>query len=142
MPIHGSCLCRGVRYVIDGPLELAGHCHCSMCRKTHGAAFGTYADVNRSQFHWVEGESLLAQYESSPGNFRYFCSRCGSPLATTVATSADSIAITLGTLDDDPGIRPLAHVFVGSKAVWYEITDELVQFDELPPGITTGRRTD
>jgi len=142
MTLHGSCLCRGVRYAIDGSLELAGNCHCSMCRKTHGAAFGTYADVKRTQFRWAEGESLLARYESTPGNFRYFCSRCGSPLATTLATSDDAVAITLGTLDDDPGIRPVAHVFVGSKAPWHAITDDLVQFEELPEGIRTRRRTD
>jgi hypothetical protein len=39
----------------------------------------------------------------------------------------------MGTLVDDPGIRPTFHIFVGSKAPWHEITDALPQYAELPP---------
>ena len=92
--LHGSCLCGAIRYEIDGPLGAAGHCHCTMCRKAHGAAFGTYSRVKRDAFS-----------ASKPGSF----------------------ALALGTLDDDPGVRPVDHIFVGSKAPWYEITDDLPQ---------------
>ncbi len=39
-----------------------------------------------------------------------------------------------GCLDGDPGVRPLAHIFVGSKAPWFEIADPLPRFDAYPPG--------
>jgi hypothetical protein len=133
--LHGSCLCRGVRYEIDGALALPGHCHCSICRKTHGAAFATYASAKRSEFRLLAGEDLLSRYESTPGSFRCFCSRCGSRVCGMFAGEPDTIAIALGTLDEDPQIRPVAHVFVGSKAPWYEITDDLMQFDAWPPGM-------
>ena len=137
MSIHGSCLCRGVRYEIDGDLALPGYCHCSICRKVHGSAFGAYANARSAEFRWTAGEDLVSKYESSPGSFRCFCSRCGSPLAAMVANEPEFVGVTLGTLDDAAGVQPIAHIFVGSKAPWYTITDDLMQFEEWPPGMGT-----
>ena len=133
MTIRGSCLCGGVQYEILGELHDAGNCHCSMCRRTHGAAFGTYARVDADEFRWLSGEDLIATYESSPGGYRCFCRQCGSPLGAQ-AEGGKLGWVTLGTVTGDPGLRPGAHIFVGSKATWYEITDHLPQFDEWPPG--------
>ena len=43
--ILGGCLCGSIRYEIMAALKDAEHCHCSMCRKAHGAAFSTNAVV-------------------------------------------------------------------------------------------------
>ncbi len=133
MSLEGSCLCGGVRYVVDGPLGTVVHCHCSMCRKATGAAFRTRAAVPSASFCWSAGESLLARFESSPGEERTFCRVCGSTLVTLFRDRPEEIALALGTLDSDPGIRPSAHVFVGSKAPWYEIDDALPRFDAGAP---------
>ncbi len=133
MAIRGGCLCGGVRYEIDGSLGEAGHCHCSMCRRAHGAAFSTYADVDPSQFRWDFGEQLVAVYESKPGVGWCFCRVCGSTLAASDDGKVTSI--TLGTVEGDPGVRPQEHNFVGSKAPWYEIVDDLPQFDGLSPSV-------
>jgi hypothetical protein len=131
--IRGSCLCGGIEYEILGKLEDAGNCYCSMCRRAHGAAFGTYARVDAGGFQWLSGEDLVATYESSPGGYRCFCRRCGSPLGARAEDGTLSW-VTLGTVIDDPGLRPESHIFVGSKAPWYEIKDDLPQFDKWPPG--------
>ena len=133
MAIRGGCLCGGVRYEIDGSLGEAGNCHCSMCRREHGAAFSTYADVDPSQFRWDFGEQLVAVYESKPGVGWCFCRVCGSTLAASDDGKVTSI--TLGTVEGDPGVRPQEHNFVGSKAPWYEIVDDLPQFDGLSPSV-------
>ena len=78
--IRGSCLCGGVKYRIAGPLTQALNCHCTMCRKLQGAAFRSRATVKAADFAWVQGESLVTFYESSPGNHRGFCRVCGSPI--------------------------------------------------------------
>jgi len=65
--LRGSCLCGGVKYEISGELSGALNCHCSMCRKAHGAAFRSRASVNASDFKWVQGEELVTYFESSPG---------------------------------------------------------------------------
>ena len=132
MLINGACMCGAIRYEIDGPLGDAGNCHCSMCRKAHGAAYATYASVDPGAFRWACGEELVSFYESSPNASRIFCSTCGSTLGATENGQIDSV--TLGTIEGDPGIRPRSHIFVGSKAPWHDIGDDLPQFDEWPPG--------
>jgi hypothetical protein len=141
MPVlPGSCLCRGVKFGISGPLISPSNCHCSMCRKQHGAAFRSRARVQKSEFKWIQGEDLVTFYESSPGSYRGFCRVCGSPIINKfderawVAASDPEVpsryGIALATLDEDPGVRPAAHTFVASKAPWFTITDDLPQFPE------------
>ena len=130
--LHGSCLCGGVKYEISGELSGALNCHCSMCRKAHGAAFRSRARVQASDFKWVQGEQLVTYFESSPGNRRGFCRVCGSPLLSRFDQYPSEFGLPLGALDDDPKVKPRRHVFVGSKAPWHDITDDLPQFQELP----------
>lgn len=131
MTIKGGCLCGKVRYEIDGPLFDVSHCHCSMCRRQHGAAFATYADFRPEDFKWVAGEDLVKLYEPSPDGGWCFCCECGSSLAGT--DNGVVMSITLGTVEGDPGIEPESHIFVGSAAGWDEINDDLPKFDEWPP---------
>lgn len=131
--LKGGCLCGGVRYEIEGPTGPALYCHCAMCRKAQGSAFRTRLAVPRSAFHLVHGAELLAEYRSSADTVRRFCRVCGSPLMNSWSPAPDIYGVAMGTLDDDPGVRPAMHVFVGSKAPWHDITDALPQFETLPP---------
>jgi hypothetical protein len=130
---HGSCLCGGVAYEIDGEIGPIVYCHCSMCRRWHGTAFRTRAAVRKRDFRFVRGEELISEYRSSPDTLKRFCRVCGSPLVNSWDPDPEHYGLALGTLATDPGRRPACHVFVGSKAPWYEITDELPQFAEFPP---------
>ncbi|MDX8399116.1 MAG: GFA family protein [Gallionellaceae bacterium] len=130
--LHGSCLCGGVKYDISGDLSGALNCHCSMCRKAHGAAFRSRASVNASDFKWVQGEELVTYFESSPGNHRGFCRVCGSPLLSRFDQDTSVFGLALGALDDDPQLKPILHAFVANKAPWHDISDQLPQFQELP----------
>jgi hypothetical protein len=130
--IRGSCLCGGVTWEAAGPLDQMVHCHCSMCRKAHGAAFATYVAAPAEGFRWLEGEEQVRRYEASPGTWRPFCSRCGSVVPWPPGDGW--VFMPAGNLDDDPGVRPTAHIFVASKAGWHEIADEIPRFDAYPPG--------
>ena len=129
--IRGSCLCGQVTYQLDGGVELINHCHCSMCRKAHGAAFASFLHATSEGFRWNSGESLVERYQSSVGNVRAFCRVCGSNMP--VVESGNHVIIPAGTLDDDPGVRPIVNIFAGFKAPWFAIEDSLPQFDEHPP---------
>ena len=131
----GSCLCGAVRYRVNGPVADVSHCHCSQCRKAHGAAFGSYSRVEDAAFQLLAGSDLIRAYTSSPGVSRTFCSRCGSTLQYISESHPGGFWLALGTVDDDPAVRPTLHLFVGSKAPWFEITDDLPQHQEWPPGI-------
>lgn len=130
--IRGSCLCATVRYEVRGSLGRAVNCHCSMCRKAHGAAFATYARVKADDFALLSGKDDIAAYPSSPHVTRTFCRRCGSTLQFISAEHPGSFALALGTLDDDPGVRPSVHIYVESKAPWFDITDSLPQRRAYP----------
>ena len=125
--LGGSCLCGGIRYEIRGPLGRVSHCHCAMCRKAHGAAFATYGRVERTDFVLVSGADEIASYQSSPGVSRTFCKRCGSTLQFISDKRPSIFSLALGTLDDNPNVEASLHIFVGSKAPWFQITDDLPQ---------------
>lgn len=131
MALSGSCLCQGVQYEIQGELKNVYNCHCSMCRKLHAAAFRTSAKIRSADWKTLQGEELIRFYESSPGEHKAFCSVCSSSLFTRFDAQPEVYGFPLGTLDADPGVQPLRHVFVGSKAPWFEITDDLPQHREL-----------
>ena len=135
MEIRGSCLCGAVSYEIIGSFKIMGNCHCSICRKSHGAAFATWGIVDPDEFRWTSGEEFLKAYESSPGRQRCFCKRCGSPLVSMHSGKVGEVVI--GTVDGDPDMRPSEHIFVGSKAPWFEITDGLPQHVEWPSDMDT-----
>lgn len=130
--IHrGSCMCGQIRYEIHGELTGVLNCHCSTCRKAHGAAFRTRASVKVKDFVWISGEHLLTHYESNPSEYRTFCSVCGSNLVTKFKNNPEEYGFPLGTLDTDPGVKAECHVWVSDKAPWYEIRDDLPQYAEF-----------
>jgi hypothetical protein len=130
--IQGRCLCGTVRYEIAGPISTMLHCHCSMCRKHHGAAFATWTVAPLAGLRMLAGEDSIARYVSSPSFNRSFCRHCGSVVPEAVPEKSLVIA-PAGNLEGDLGVEPQFHMFVGSKASWYAIDDALPQFDEYPP---------
>ncbi len=128
--LRGSCLCASVHYEVRGPVGRVSNCHCAMCRKAHGAAFATYGRVERSDFAFVSGVEDVASFQSSPGVIRTFCKQCGSNLQFISDKRPGTLALALGTLDDDPGVQASLHIFVASKAPWFRIADDLPQHAE------------
>jgi hypothetical protein len=125
--LSGSCLCGGVEYEINGAIEKITNCHCSLCRKMSGSAFSSGATIPAASFRLIAGKELIKTWESSPGYFREFCGRCGSPILKRKEKDPDHVRLRVGTLDSDPGIAPSRHLHVGSKAAWVRITDGLPQ---------------
>lgn len=122
----GSCLCGAVAYAIDAPIESATHCHCSQCRKGHGAAFATYANVRREHFRFTQGLDWVAEFQSSPGVTRTFCRRCGSNLQWFAEKPYPNwLSVALGTLDTPLHGIAQKHIHAESCASWYVIADGL-----------------
>ncbi|WP_328188174.1 GFA family protein [Marinobacter sp. OP 3.4] len=130
----GSCLCGGIQYEINGDLEPVQICHCQQCRKAQGAALVTNIPVSTEQFSIIQGEDLLTAYESSPGKQRVFCSRCGSPIISRLESLPNVVRVRAGTLDGKPPLTLSGHAFVGSKASWWPIVDDLPQWEAGRPG--------
>lgn len=139
--LSGKCLCEKVSYEIDGELGPIYNCHCSKCRRWHGAAFRTRASINTDQFKWLSGEAYLAKYKSSDTVTKYFCSNCGSPLISTYENRPSVLGIPLGGLEQAPKNIPEAHIFVASKSPWFTITDDLPQYEAWPENEENVRKT-
>ena len=130
MSLTGECFCGSIKYRIDGPLTQARSCHCSRCRKAFSAAASAYAEVNASDFTWTQGDDLLSSYSSQPGFGLVFCSRCGSTLCGTWKERIHGI--TLGCLNDDPGIEIGCHIYTDSRASWDRLPDGVLCYPEGP----------
>ncbi len=129
---QGQCLCATVRYSVDGPFTSMLNCHCSMCRKHHGAPYATFVSAPLAGFRWICGEEAVSGYITPSGGTRSFCRVCGS-VTPIFLTQMSTVLCPAGNLEGDLGIKPQAHMFVGSKASWYEITDTLTQHAGYPP---------
>ena len=130
--IKGRCECTRVQYEIKGELKDFCHCHCSICRRLHGAAFATWGGVARDEFTYKSGESDLKKYSFSENADSIFCGVCGSRILVDFKPEADMLYITMGTVIGEVECPPGYHQFVGSKAPWFEICDDLPQHDEWP----------
>lgn len=132
-PVHqGSCLCGAVRYEIAGEIGAPVFCHCRNCRKASGSAFNTAAAVSTADLRLLSGQDAIAEFESSPGVYRVFCGRCGSPLYSRRDAMPDVVRLRVGTLDTPLPTRPTAHIFTSEKAEWLDICDHLPQYPERP----------
>ena len=125
--LTGSCLCGVVRYAVPDAFAYALNCHCAKCRRTTGAAFKPIAAIEAERFRVTDGadDRLIV---GDPTAHDAHCRHCGSFLYSLVRDAA-YIHIGMGTLIDTPTIRPSVHIFVGSKAPWFTITDDLPQFE-------------
>lgn len=126
----GSCLCGDIQFEASQFQPLAGHCHCNMCQKFHGAAFSTFVEVKLADFRWLKGESQLSHYRADNGSTRSFCKQCGSSLLfeSKYNRQEKTIEVALACFDSNVDINPDAHIYTSTKVPWHSINDQLPQF--------------
>lgn len=130
--MKGSCLCGAVEYEVDQLDMPIIHCHCRTCRKAHAAPYASTAGVMREHFRWLKGEDMLKAFESSPGKLRYFCSNCGSHVVAE-RPAQPHVIVRVATLDDDPGVRPQAHIWCSHDVPWLKDEDGVNHYEEWQP---------
>ena len=130
----GRCLCGVVRYELGSELGPLVNCHCQYCRRAHGAAFTTVSWVPSAALRFTSGEEAVREYRTEGVGLRYFCERCGTRLFNRPLSSAKFSALVIASLDEEPERGPAMHINLESKAGWYEILDDLPQYEALPPG--------
>lgn len=136
--LAGRYLCGTVHYAVADEFVYAMNCHCSLCRRATGSAFKPFAGIERDKLSITSGQDDLMILGDENGNDTR-CKLCGSLLFSVVRNGA-FVHVALGSLVDDPSVRPTEHIFVGSKAGWFAITDDLPQYEELAvPARPAGR---
>ena len=123
--VKGSCLCGAVKFGLELPSKWCAHCHCTLCRKSHGAGYVTWVGFEESRFTLLEGQQELTWYASTPGAQRGFCNNCGSSLFFKSGKWAGEIHVALGSLDSSIDRKPQAHVFHDTHVDWMALDDAL-----------------
>lgn len=126
--LRGSCYCRATRYRVADAFEYAMNCHCSKCRQRTGSAFKPIGGIAVEAVSLVPGGEARRVGDEKAHDV--MCGECGS-LLYAIVRDGQYAHVALGTLEDSPAIRPTHHIFVGSKAPWFDITDDLPQFEEF-----------
>ena len=129
--LRGGCYCGATAYEVEDAFRYAMNCHCSQCRRTTGAAFKPFAGIEIGKLALTKGQDALLIVGDPASAHDVHCAACGSLLYSVVRENAWA-HVAMGTLIDPPSIRPQMHIMVGSRAPWFEITDDLPQFDEFP----------
>ncbi|NMP30103.1 GFA family protein [Thalassotalea sp. M1531] len=126
----GSCLCGAIIFEVAKFQPLIGHCHCSMCRKFHGAAFSTFGEVKREHLQWISGVELLSHFHARNDTTRSFCRHCGSSLLfeSKFNREAATVEIALAAFDDIDDVNPDAHIYTESKVSWIALSDNLPKY--------------
>ncbi len=127
--LQGSCLCQKVCYEINGPIIALNLCHCTMCQKSHGSAFGPYLRVKKSDFNFSAGIENVKHYSNSSGIRRTFCSECGSSLQW-IRESSVALGVAAGTLDTDIDMEPTAQYWCEDSKGWHQLRDDVPRFNQ------------
>lgn len=122
--LKGSCLCGSIRYEVSDAFVFAANCHCSACRRATGAAFKPFARIHSKELLVTQGEGNFLTFGNNQASDER-CKTCGSLLFSRVERGF--VHVAMGTLVDSPSISPTDHIFVGSKASWFTIADDLPQ---------------
>lgn len=128
---RGTCLCETITFEVKAHFQFLGHCHCRICRKSHGANHATQGLVGPSDLTVTAGEPSLKSFASSPHYERFFCERCGTRLFNS-PKDRSFYSVALNVLDGDPDLHPNFHTYVRSKAPWVQLQDDHPKFEELP----------
>jgi hypothetical protein len=123
-PLQGGCLCGAVRFEITAPLRSAGYCHCTNCQRRTGTGSSANGRVPRAGFRLLQGTAELRAFEPPTGVPKLFCATCGSALFSGDPLGDEEVAVRLGALDRDPGIRPQYRQFVDSAAPWEPVPED------------------
>jgi len=123
-PLQGGCLCGAVRYELTAPFAFAGYCHCTHCQRRTGTGSSANGRVPQEGFRLLEGAEHLRSFKPPTGVPKLFCEICGSAMFSGEPHTDPLVAVRLGTLDGDPGIRPQFRQFVDSAAPWEPVPDD------------------
>ena len=129
--VQGGCFCGAVRFAVELPTLFCGHCHCSMCRRTHGAGYVTWFGVPNERVTILSGQQQLVRFRSSEHGTRSFCGTCGSSLFCESTNHPDDIDIVLANMDAAIDRQPEFHVFFDSRAEWVRLGDDLPRIGEV-----------
>lgn len=124
IPLHGSCLCGGVRFEVDATPERIRYCHCESCKKLSGGGGTVNVRAPSAAIRIVAGDDLVQTYQPAQGSAKTFCLGCGSNLFGGGWPESELCSVRVPTLEEPVGELPGAHLFVRSVASWEKLPED------------------
>lgn len=125
----GQCLCGSVSWELLAEPYAIYNCHCRMCQKVHGAAFGTYCFVKNDEIRWTGSTDTVTNYRSSDVLVRSHCGRCGS--VVPYPDHGGEFWVAPGGCHDTMR-KPDYNIFVVDNSPWHTISGNLPEEDGYP----------
>lgn len=126
--LTGSCLCRTIRYRIDGEVRIAGNCHCNRCKKITGGPFQSFALVREEDFAFTRGAEDLRTYPVSDRVVKHFCPDCGTAIFNRNTEVPGKLIVQIGTLDTPAAVTPAYNLHCENMLPWVAAIDEIKSF--------------
>lgn len=132
MKYEGSCLCRQVKFEVEGDFDNFFFCHCDYCRKDTGSAHAANLFSSTAELKWLSGEKMVKTFDyQSSGHIKSFCLECGSALPN-IQMNGSLLVVPAGSLDVDVDTVPSGHIYCANRANWDNGLENVRQFSELP----------
>ncbi len=129
MSVKGSCHCGYLQMVVEqDDLTDVANCHCSICRRSTGGTFVTWATVPKDCLKWVGGTPAV--YRATENSQRFYCPRCGAQMALYTDLAPQTVDVTVSTLDRVDEFPPTREIWVKNKIKWVKLSKSLVHEDE------------
>jgi hypothetical protein len=132
-PLRGGCGCGTVRFEVRAPFLSASYCHCHRCQHRTGTSCSAGARIGHADIEITNGAESIRSWRPPGGMPKAYCAECGNHLFAG-SLDGDFVAIRLGAIEGDPGIRPEYRQWVSSAAPWEPIPDDgLPRYEESAP---------
>lgn len=129
----GNCLCGAVSYKASGDPRFMANCHCSDCRKTTGAVYGTLVFMRRDNVQ-ISGDTTGHSHQADSGNTltKDFCPTCGSQMFMRGERNTDMIGIRAGSINEHEFVKPKLNVYASGKLDSTPLDPELPAPEKMP----------
>lgn len=115
------CLCGDLAVEATLPSKWVAHCHCSLCRRAHGAAYVTWVGMEQARCRILDPENRLCWYASSPGAARGFCGNCGTTMLFRSDRWPGELHVARACFDAPVDRAPQAHAYWDDRSPWASI---------------------
>jgi hypothetical protein len=126
--IVGGCQCESLRFELKARPLFTHACHCLVCRRRSGTAFGLSTTVLRGDLAVTRGEVIAKLI--SPRTTIYRCAVCETTIYSGSTRFPSTYIVRGGTFDDPKVVEPGAHIWVKRKHPWVVLPADVPQFDE------------
>jgi hypothetical protein len=134
MKTEGGCLCKSVRFAVEGEPLVTRICWCRLCQYLSGGN-GMVSVCFRSEGLNIGGKVQWFESIADSGNRmeRGFCPSCATPLFSKTEARPHLVFIRAGSLDNPNLVTPVQAIWTAEAPDWACFDPNVPQVPGQPP---------